>query len=193
MLWSNPSYQHDMVDVTRQVMANAFTPMYLNLTSTYNSSDCTQASLSQEGARMIQLLIDIDSVLLTNENFRLSTWLGSARAWADGEKQQELFFEYDARNQITLWGPNGEISDYAAKQWGGLVSSYYIPRWRIFVEYLKSTPAASYNATVLQKKLLNFELEWQKKTWAETDPCGEAANLQKVLARVVPKWASIFG
>jgi hypothetical protein len=82
-----------MVDVTRQVMANAFTPVYLNLTSTCNSSDSTQASLSQEGARMIQLLIDIDSVLLTNENFRLSTWIGSARAWADGDKQQELVFD----------------------------------------------------------------------------------------------------
>lgn len=24
-----------------------------------------------------------------------------------------------ARNQITLWGPNGEIKDYANKQWAG--------------------------------------------------------------------------
>ena len=30
--------------------------------------------------------------------------------------------------QITLWGPNGEIMDYAAKQWSGLFSSYYTPR-----------------------------------------------------------------
>lgn len=192
-LWSNPSYQHDMVDVTRQVMANMFTPIYLNLTSTYNSADSTQASLSQEGTRMIQLLTDIDSVLLTNENFRLSTWIESARAWAGDDKEQALFFEYNARNQITLWGPNGEISDYAAKQWGGLVSSYYVPRWRIFVEYLKSTSAGSYNATTLQEKLLDFELEWQKKTWAEPEPTGDAADLQKVLARMVQKWPPIFG
>ncbi|KAJ5887026.1 uncharacterized protein N7473_009700 [Penicillium subrubescens] len=28
----------------------------------------------------------------------------------------------------------------------GLISSFYIPRWRIFIQYLKSTPPASYNA-----------------------------------------------
>ena len=27
--------------------------------------------------------------------------------------------EFNARNQITLWGPNGEINDYARKEWGG--------------------------------------------------------------------------
>ncbi|KAJ5120246.1 hypothetical protein N7448_010915 [Penicillium atrosanguineum] len=192
-LWSNPSYRHDMVDVTRQIMANAFTPLYLSLTSTYNNSDSTQASLSQKGTRMIQLLADIDSVLLTNKNFRLSTWIESARAWAGGDKKQESFFEYSARNQITLWGPDGEISDYAAKQWGGLLSSYYVPRWRIFVEYLKSTPAVSYNASMLQDRLLEFELKWQKKTWAETEPTGDAADLEIVLARVIQEWPSIFG
>lgn len=90
-------------------------------------------------------------------------------------------------------GPNGEISDYAAKQWGGLVSSYHVPRWRIFVEYLKSTSAVSYNATTLQEKLLEFELNWQKKTWAKPEPTGDAADLQKVLAQMVQKWPSIFG
>lgn len=33
--------------------------------------------------------------------------------------QDEQLFEYNARNQITLWGPNGEIVDYANKQWSG--------------------------------------------------------------------------
>lgn len=28
-------------------------------------------------------------------------------------------YEYNARNQITLWGPYGEIMNYAIKQWSG--------------------------------------------------------------------------
>ena len=31
----------------------------------------------------------------------------------------------NARNQITLWGPKGEIVDYARKQWAGLIDLYY--------------------------------------------------------------------
>ena len=44
-LWSNPSFEYDMVDVTRQVMANAFIPLYSNLISTYNSSNHPETPL----------------------------------------------------------------------------------------------------------------------------------------------------
>lgn len=30
-----------------------------------------------------------------------------------------MLYEYNARNQITLWGPDGQIKDYANKQWAG--------------------------------------------------------------------------
>lgn len=33
--------------------------------------------------------------------------------------QEDKLYEYNARNQITLWGPKGEITDYANKQWAG--------------------------------------------------------------------------
>ena len=35
-------------------------------------------------------------------------------------------YEYNARNQITLWGPNGEIDDYAAKNWAGLIGEDFL-------------------------------------------------------------------
>ena len=46
------------------------------------------------------------------------------------------FWEFEARNQITLWRPRGEISDYASKQWGGLVGTYYKHRWNLFLTML---------------------------------------------------------
>ena len=35
---------------------------------------------------------------------------------------------YNARNILTLWGPTGQINDYAKKEWGGLVRDYYKQR-----------------------------------------------------------------
>lgn len=145
----------DMVDITRQVMANAFIPMYLDLVSAWNSSD--SSSLSKRGQDLIKFLEDLDTILLTNPNFRLSSWIKSARAWADGDDDQSSFLEYNFRNQITVWGPNGEIADYASKQWSGLVSTFYVPRWRIFIQYLEYTPPASFNATEVTNQLLDFE------------------------------------
>ena len=37
--------------------------------------------------------------------------------------QEKQLYEYNARNQITLWGPRGEIVDYANKQWAGMFIS----------------------------------------------------------------------
>ena len=37
--------------------------------------------------------------------------------------QEKQLYEYNARNQITLWGPRGEIIDYANKQWAGMFIS----------------------------------------------------------------------
>lgn len=190
-LWSNPAYQHDMVDVTRQVMANAFVSLYSDLVATYNSSG-TADKLSQQGKKMDGLLSALDAVLSTNKNFRLSTWISAARAWAHGNQSYASYLEYQARNQITLWGPNGEITDYASKQWGGLVASYYAPRWRLFVEYLKMTPVSSYNATALNAKLRQFELSWQERELNETEPTKEV-SLEKVVDRVRRDWTSMFG
>ncbi|KAJ5111598.1 hypothetical protein N7532_002133 [Penicillium argentinense] len=183
-LWKNTAYQHDMVDVTRQVLDNAFIPLYLDLVTTYNESNASPDILTQKGQRMLQLLADLDAVLLTSENFRLSKWIRSARSWGRGNQKEAAFLEYNARNQITLWGPNGEITDYASKGWAGLVSTYYMPRWHIFIDYLKSTPTASYNSTAFFEKLWGFEQQWQEQTWTSPEPTGDKVDLQKVLARV---------
>ena len=47
-------------------------------------------------------------------------------------------YEFNARNQITLWGPDGQILDYGGKQWAGLVEDYYIPRWKMFFKALET-------------------------------------------------------
>ena len=40
--------------------------------------------------------------------------------------------------QVTLWGPRGEIADYASKQWNGLIGDYYLPRWQLFFQKIGS-------------------------------------------------------
>jgi len=52
-------------------------------------------------------------------------------------------------NSITIWMHDG------------LVSSYYVPRWSIFVDYLATTSHSTYNASALAARLLAFEEGWQ--------------------------------
>ena len=68
--------------------------------------------LHENGLVFIDLLKDIEEILSTNKNFLLGPWLESAKALATNEEEKKIY-EFNARNQITLWGPNGEILDYA--------------------------------------------------------------------------------
>ncbi|CEJ59702.1 hypothetical protein PMG11_08314 [Penicillium brasilianum] len=192
-LWGNPSFEYDMVDVTRQVLANAFIPLYSNLVSIYNSGNSSSDAITDEGTKLINLLNDLDKVLFTNVHFCLSTWIDAARSWSGGNASYSSYLEYNARNQITLWGPRGEISDYASKSWAGLVSTYYVPRWEMFVEYLKSTPPASYNQTEFNAQLLDFGIKWNEHTSDTTKSSGGARDLRKVLAHVRDQWPTVFG
>ena len=43
----------------------------------------------------------------------LGRWQAWARSWADpGADAIKDNLEYNARNQLTLWGPTGQINDY---------------------------------------------------------------------------------
>lgn len=57
--------------------------------------------------------------------------------WFDLILKEKLQYEWNARNQITLWGPQGEILDYATKQWAGVVADYFKPRWEVFIRELE--------------------------------------------------------
>ena len=84
---------------------------------------------------MMELFDDLERILASNENFLLGTWLKDAKALGLDE-MEKMNYEYNARNQITLWGPNGEIRDYANKQWSGVIVDYFKPRWKIFLDKL---------------------------------------------------------
>ncbi|KAH8601973.1 putative alpha-N-acetylglucosaminidase [Bisporella sp. PMI_857] len=162
-LWDHLAYLHDMTDITRQVLENSFIDYYNTLISTYTSPARSNTTISSAGQNLTSHLQLLDRVLLTNPAFSLSTWLNAARAQSSNVSVSD-FYEFQARNQITLWGPNAEISDYASKSWGGLVGGYYIPRWEIFVQYLLETELEAYNTTELNARLRAFEKEWESST-----------------------------
>ncbi|KAF9159304.1 hypothetical protein DFQ26_006721, partial [Actinomortierella ambigua] len=89
----------------------------------------------------------------------------------------EDYLEYNARNQITWWGPRGQgaLADYASKHWGGLVRTYYRPRWQIFVDHLQRSLAppsrgggggGPFDQEVYKRHALSHEAIWQTYTIA---------------------------
>jgi alpha-N-acetylglucosaminidase len=204
-LYTNPTYQYDIVDVTRQLLSNAFIPLYEKLISAWENKQTS--TVKTTSTALFSLLKTLDTVLSTNPHFSLSTWLEAAEKSASTQNNTiKEYFLYNARNQITLWGPTGEIDSYASKSWGGLVETFYLPRWSIFVDYLNEASPQQYNATVLGERLLEFELGWQwgnGTTSASTstvlstegevvDNKGTGPSLEDVLDEVYDQWKDIL-
>ncbi|KAF9233215.1 glycoside hydrolase family 89 protein [Melanogaster broomeanus] len=173
-LLSIPEFRYDLVDVTRQLLANQFIVLYESLLATYSSPPSNASAVEEAGKPLLQLLYDLDDLLLTDSNFLLANWINAAKSWSNGNATYSAYLEYIARNQITLWGPTGQINDYASKQWAGLVAGYYAPRWEAFVQYLVDTKqnGAPYNATVVLDMMIAIGEKWDNQTGG----FAEAAN-----------------
>ena len=190
-LYNSPSYQYDLVDWTRQVLANSFQGAYLDLMAAYNASKPVQSY----GNKLQEILISLDMILNTNTNFQLSTWTDAAKKTAKDAGADPKFFDYNARNQITLWGPTGQIEDYAAREWAGLVGGYYAQRWNLFVKYLEKTPVTKYNQTVFATELKAWEEKWVEETSSSGKTNTNAksgANLKGALKQTVEKFPDLF-
>ena len=161
-LTTNPEFQYDLVDVTRQLLANRFIGLYESLVGVFNTSTTDADAVAAAGKPLLELLCDLDDLLRSNPHFRLSNWLDAARGWSHGNVTYAAYLEYTARNQITLWGPTGEINDYASKQWGGLVRDYYVPRWEAFVEYLAGSKrnGTAYDAGAVKALMVSIGETW---------------------------------
>jgi alpha-N-acetylglucosaminidase len=187
-----PEFAYDVVNLTRQVLANYFINLYTHLVTIYNSTQSTAEDIAAAGKPLLEILSAIDEVLMTNEHFLLSKWIRSARALAGNDRQYADLLEFNARNQITLWGPQGQNNDRAAKDWGGLVRSYYLLRWQAFVDYLEDSKrsATPYNATVVNQRMFKLAEDWGNEIWGARigETWGTHQDTWQVVDEILKRW-----
>lgn len=94
-----PTFHNDMVDITRQVFANAFIVVYDDLISSWNAKDIS--NFQSQALKLIDLLTDLDKVLSTDASFILGKWIADARQWASENDTYADYLEYNARNQVS--------------------------------------------------------------------------------------------
>jgi alpha-N-acetylglucosaminidase len=133
---NSTTFRYDLVDLTRQVLQEISWNLYDQIIEAYNQKNVSGVRL--HGQLLLKLFDDMDEVLGTDEHYLLGTWLKQAKSFAKDDLGEALLYEFNARNQLTLWGPNGEILDYANKMWNGLVGDYYKSRWTAFIDCLET-------------------------------------------------------
>lgn len=158
------TYQHDVVDITRQIGANIANEMYSELVNAIEQKNVIM--LENISSKLFELFIDLDNLLSSNKRFSLGSWLNAAKAKAKDNDDLKIL-EWNARRQITLWSSPEiyEFHDYANKQWGGLIKDYYLPRWKIFVELQRDCLLndTKFDEIEFKKQTLEWAEEWSNK------------------------------
>jgi alpha-N-acetylglucosaminidase len=196
---ASATFRYDLVDLARQLLCNVFADAAALAGVEFQRFQFenvnTSLSVLPTQNFLTQLIADLDDLLATDVNFMLGPHLADAAATAK-TPAEAASRDFNYRNQITLWGPNGEIADYAAKNgWSGLVGDYYGGRWGLHAAYLNASILAGQQPDwgAYQADLAKFQWEWNVDTTTSypTQPSGKSSL---VLAQgIAAKYAGAAG
>ena len=127
------AWQQDVADLTRQALSNLGLARRDEMFAAYQRKD--PAAFRTASRRFLELGRDLDGFLGARGEFLLGKWIADARSWGDGAAEQD-YFERNARTIVTTWG--GGLTDYAGRQWNGLLRDYYLPRWQMLIDATQS-------------------------------------------------------
>ena len=153
-------FQYDLVDVTRQVLADYASMLQQTAALMYKTRD--EAGFKDASEDFLELIDDMDKLLGTREEFLLGKWLSDARNVGHTQQEKDLY-EQNARNQITLWGNKDcRIKDYACKHWNGMMSGFYKPRWERFFKTVSEAmeQGEGYDEDAFIQSSKDWEWEW---------------------------------
>jgi alpha-N-acetylglucosaminidase len=154
------TYRHDIIDISYNILFNIFNFEATKYQTAYNQKNL--ASLKAHADFMKNLHLEVDKLLSSDKFLLLGKWIEDAKNQVTSPADKALF-EFNARNLLTLWGPEGNINDYARKGWGSFYTSYYSKRWTLFFDtvYTAVQSGSSYNKTEFDANCLVYEKSWQ--------------------------------
>ena len=138
---ANANFCYDLVDVTRQAIAEQARYVYDEIVAAYKAKDRKMFDYTTK--RFLDILLQQDRLLSSMPDFMVGGWLRSARNLGTNTQERD-HYEWNARVQITTWGNRsaaeyGGLREYAHKEWNGVLADFYYPRWKAYFEALAAT------------------------------------------------------
>ena len=168
------TFHYDLVDLGHLCLSNLFSELHTMWGLAYSEwvkkkEVSWETTFSSLGDQMMNIINDLDDLLSSDINYLLGSWTEDARSSVSSNTSKVLY-EFNARNQVTLWGYRDVgLSDYAAKAWGGLVKDYYLPRWQLFISTVEKAVETGKEVDLDSYRQARSELEeaWNMKVLEE--------------------------
>ena len=153
------SHRFDVVNTGCQTLGNYFAVKRDVFTAAFRLGDIETARKTAQ--EMKTLMREIDTLAAYEPQFSLARWVRDAEGFA-ASPDEKAYYAMNARHIVSTWGFHKQIKDYASRLWSGLVSSYYAPRWDMFLDEVVRCMEAgeAFDAAALDARIDSFELEF---------------------------------
>lgn len=150
------TYTYDVINIGCQVLGDHFSTLRDRFAEAYRKGDLAGATAI--GEDMKALLADIDRLASFEPSFRMDRWLRDAVSFAQTPAEKD-YYRHNAWHIVTTWGGDGRLRDYASRLWNGLVSSYYAPRWEMFIDEVTAClrEGRAFDQAALNARIDGFE------------------------------------
>ncbi|MCI9334279.1 MAG: hypothetical protein HFI98_05920, partial [Lachnospiraceae bacterium] len=195
---------YDLVDVTRQCLANESRIVYARLQYCLGQGQKEEFLAAKQ--KFMELLRTQEEVLAGHEAFGLKRFLEAAAKCGQKYGMEKAFIR-QAKTLLTVWGDErcGVLHDYSSREWSGLTGSLYYERWKIFLDILEKNLQGTKSPSGMGSLTRDWEGEeeeskmrlpedsfWYRieKEWAEAAGTGETAlpAQTEAFARAYREW-----
>ena len=179
-----PLYARDLVEAARHLGSEEVDRALMAAVAAYRKGDLPGGDRARDRAQDLTLKLD---ALMGVQPHGLATWIDAARAYADTPADAQAYVR-NAKTQVTVWGGQGNLSDYASKAWQGLYRHYYWPRWQTFLAALRTAGAGPFDEAAVVRDIQAWELAWiaRDDRYVREVPTDPVAGVRAVLARLEP-------
>jgi alpha-N-acetylglucosaminidase len=175
------TYRFDLVNVARQGLSNHAAVLQRRVVKAYNAKNVTDFRSASNA--YLQLMLDLDELLATREEFLLGRTLEDAKRWGTTPEEKSIL-EWNARRVLTLWGATPRIDDYARKEWSGMISGYYYVRWKKYLDEIGKAleTGKPFDNGAFRRELRTWMVAWSdaKDTYL-SEPKGDSLAIAKAL------------
>ncbi|WP_442588152.1 alpha-N-acetylglucosaminidase [Pedobacter sp. AW31-3R] len=184
-------FNYDLVDVSRQALANYARPLQKKWLKAYQQKNTTD--FANYSAQYLQLMTDMDELLATRKDFLLGPWLADARNCGTTAAEKALY-EKNARDLITLWGgADSPLREYSCRQWSGLLNDFYKVRWQKFFSLASQSLKANKEMDLKAFDQSIAAWEWSWVNTQKAYPITEKGNSVAVSQRLYKKYRTVMG
>ena len=137
LLRAYDTYQCDLADLLRQVLSNSIQEYTRKIDLALRNRD--SAMFDRYAGKLLGAADWVDAVSASRPETMVGTWLQKAKERAENtDDLRRYLYEFNARALITTWGSlrqanDGQLKDYANRQWSGLTGDFYKARWAAYL------------------------------------------------------------